>query len=92
MKAFSIIVKRKKIDYPEHYPKISENQVDKILKHCKKYNIKPQVCAYYENWKDFCSDWCDFIGLTKTEAKERLYGEEGEFLIFKGWGIIRFSL
>lgn len=79
-------------NYPEMYPALDEEKTKKVIKHCKRYNIEPNVCAYYEDWEDFCSDWCDDIGYTRTDARELLHGGKGEFQIFKNWGILRFSI
>ena len=86
------ILEENGIDYPEWYPQLDEEKIKNIIKHCKKYDINPEICAYYEDWEDFCSDWCDNIGYSRTEAREKLHGGEGEFMIFKNWGIIRFTL
>jgi len=80
------------IVYPEMYPELDELKKKKIIAHCNRYGIYPEICAYYYDWEDFCSDWCDEIGYTRTEAREKLHGGNGEFMIFKGWGIIRFVL
>jgi len=81
------------IGYPDWYQPLDEIKIRKILKHCKEHRIEPNVCAYYSDWDDFCSDWCDEVGCTKTEARSRLQDGKrtGEFLEFIDWGIIRFT-
>lgn len=81
-----------KLDYPDMYPELDEDKTKKIFAHCNRYNIEPVICAYYEDWEDFCSDWCDHIGYTRTEARDKLHGGIGEFMIFEGWGILRFVI
>lgn len=80
------------VNYPSWYPKLDEDKMHHIIEHCEKYNLEPDICAYYKDWNDFCSDWCDGLGFTENEAKEMLYSNTGEFLIFENWGIIRFTL
>lgn len=83
---------REDIRYPGMYPDLDDDKIEIILKHCDYHKIEPDICAYYEDWEDFCSDWCDYIGLTEEEAREKLNGGdfEGEFIDFGDWGIIRF--
>ena len=78
--------------YLKGYMNVIDEHISKIYKHCEKYNIEPEVCAYYSNWNDFCSDWCDDIGMTRTEAKEIYHGGKGEFLTFASGEIIRFII
>lgn len=82
------------VQYPDNYPKLEEKQIKSILRHCNRWGIKPVICAYYDDWQDFCSDWCDNIGLTKTEARELLYGayrDKSEFLKTNTGLIYRFE-
>lgn len=66
----------------------------KIEKHAKRYGIKAEICAWYQDWKDFCSDWCSpNIGYTKTEARKLLHGGIGEFMYLPNeLGIVRFVI
>lgn len=70
---------------------ITEEIKNKIEKHMKRFNLN-DVCAYYLNWNDFCNDWCDDIGYTRTEARKKLHGGVGEFQIIKSFGIIRYTI
>lgn len=79
-----------RINYPEMYPELSEDKIQKILEHCERYDLEPDVCAYYEDIDDFYSDWCDDLGYTEEEADEMLDSYSGEFIEFDGWGILRF--
>ena len=67
------------------------DEVKKVERHLKRYNLN-RICAYYYDWNDFCSDWCDEIGYTKTEARNLLHGGKGEFQIIEGLGILRFEI
>lgn len=79
--------------YLASHMKITPALLVKIAKHCKRYGIKNEICAYYKDWEDFCSDWCsDNIGYTRTEARKLLHGGKGEFVIFKTGEIIRFVI
>ena len=85
-------IPKESIEYLSQFMKVDNELKEKILKHCKRYNLKPEICAYYFDWEDFCSDWCDEIGYTRTEARKLLHGGKGEFLKFDSNEIIRFTL
>ena len=81
------------IKYLSGYINVTDEVKEKIEKHAKRYGIKSEICAWYADWNDFCSDWCDNLGYTKTEARDLLHGGIGEFMTLPdGNGIIRFSL
>lgn len=80
------------IEYPTAYPKLNETQAKSIVRHCNKYVVPKEICAYYSDMQDFFSDWCDDLGYSRTEARALLYCGKGEFKTFKGFGIIRFAL
>lgn len=85
---------RDSIRYLNRYIKVTEEIRQKIEKHAKRYGIKAEICAWYQNWNDFCSDWCsNNIGYTRTEARRLLHGGKGEFMFLPdGLGIVRFAL
>lgn len=70
---------------------LSENEIKAINRHMKKYNVS-RICAWYEDWNDFCSDWCDEIGYSKSEARKKLHNGSGEFQTIKCLGILRYSI
>ena len=70
---------------------LEEHEIKKIESHMKRFNLQ-EVCAWFSDWKDFCTDWCDDLEYTKTEARNRLHGGAGEFQIIKTLGILRFTL
>lgn len=80
-------------EYVEGYIKrqLTEKEIKSIKRHCKRYNVST-ISAWYFNWEDFCSDWCDDIGYTRTEARDLLHGGKGEFKIIDGIGILRFNI
>ena len=86
------------IKYLSNYIKVTEKLQKKIETHIRRYGLRPQddgtiICAYYSDWEDFCSDWCDDIGYTRTGAKKLLHGGRGEFMILPDeQGIIRFII
>lgn len=82
------------IEYLENMSnlKVNEELKKKIEKHMKRFNLYNGICAYYYDWNDFCTDWCDDIGYTRTEAKKLLHGGIGEFQIIKDLGIIRYTI
>lgn len=79
-------------EYLSQYVKLTDELEKKIVRHMERYNAG-EICAWYEDWEDFCSDWCDGIGYTRTEARNKLHGGIGEFMILPdGNGIIRFDV
>ena len=81
------------IDYLSGYIKLTEAIKQKIEKHAQRYNIKAEICAWYSDWEDFCSDWCDDCGYTRTEARKLYHGGIGEFMkLPDGNGIVRFVI
>lgn len=78
------------IDYLSRFLEL----ISKINAHKKRYNLIGEICAYYSDWKDFCSDWCNPpISYTRAEARELLHNKTGEFMILPNkLGIIRFVL
>lgn len=76
----------------DYQNRISEDQAISLLKFCKKYGVEPVICAWYEDWEDFCSDWCDYIGYSRTEARAKLHGGVGEFKIFSDGTICRIEM
>ena len=54
---------------------------------------KAEICAWYSDWEDFCSDWCDICGYSRTEARKLYHGGIGEFMkLPEGNGIVRFAI
>lgn len=80
------------IEYLNHYAKVTEEVMNKLQSHIEKYNLSDEICAWYYDWEDFCSDWCDGVGYTRTEARRLLHGGKGEFKIIEGFGIVRFVI
>lgn len=65
----------------------------KIEAHAARYHIKAEICAWYSDWEDFCSDWCDICGYSRTEARKIYHGGIGEFMkLPEGNGIVRFTI
>ena len=80
-------------DYLSHYIAVTDELEHKINKHARRYKIEPKICAWYYDWEDFCSDWCDDCGYTRTQARKLLHGGIGEFMILPNRnGIIRFVI
>ena len=47
-----------KKDIDDYLNRLTQEQEKELLKYCNKYNVKPVICAWYEDKKDFVSDWC----------------------------------
>jgi hypothetical protein len=75
-------------DIDDYQNRLTEEQKDKLIKHCNDYNIKPEICAWYDDLEDFFSDWCN-IGYKRTEARELLNSNKDEFCKFKNGEIVR---
>ena len=82
------------IDYLRQYINVTNEIKQKIEKHANRYGIKAKICAWYEDWEDFCSDWCsENIGYCRTEARKLLHGGIGEFMFLPNYlGIVRFVI
>jgi len=78
-------------DIDDYLNRLTDEQKETLIKHCNKYNIKPIICAWYNDLEDFYSDWVDNIGYSKSEAKEKLImsNNKGEFKRFKNGSIVR---
>lgn len=86
-------ITKESLDYLRQYIKITDMIKDKISAHAKRYGINARICAWYADWEDFCSDWCDQCGYTRTEARKLYHGGKGEFMNLPGGnGIIRFAI
>jgi len=72
--------------------RLTEYQKKILIRHCNRYEIKPVIIAWYDDWEDFCSDWCEQIGYTRTEARKRLNSGNGEFCKFSNGEIVRLSM
>ena len=69
------------IEYLSDYICVSKDVIRAIQRHAKRYGIMPGICAWYLDWEDFCSDWCDQCGYTRTQARKLLHGGIGEFQV-----------
>ena len=76
---------KKSEEYLSQYIKLIDKIKQKIESHANRYNIRAEICAWYSDWKDFCSDWCDGCGYTRTEARKFMNLPNGN-------GIIRFVI
>ena len=75
----------------DYQNRLSDDQKQKLIKHCNKYNIAPIICAWYQDTKDFIDEWVQY-GYTRTTAREKLLmknDNSGEFKTFSTGEIIR---
>lgn len=80
---------KKSEEYLSQYIKLTNKIKQKIESHANRYNIRAEICAWYSGWEDFCSDWCDGCGYTRTEARKLYHGGIGEFMnLPNGNGIV----
>lgn len=47
---------KKSEEYLRQYIKLTDNLKQKIEAHVARYHIKAEICAWYSDWEDFCSD------------------------------------
>lgn len=66
-------------EYLSDYICVSKDVIRAIQRHAKRYGIMPGICAWYLDWEDFCSDWCDQCGYTRTQARNCCMEESGNF-------------
>lgn len=84
---------KKSEEYLRQYIKLTDTIKQKIEAHAARYHIKAEICAWYSDWEDFCSDWCDIRGYSRTEARKLYHGGIGEFMkLPEGNGIVRFVI
>lgn len=80
-------IEKESLEYLQGHMTVTDEITNKILNHCKRYNLEPEICAYYSDWEDSST-----VGYTRTEARELYHGGKGEFLTFNSGDIIRFVM
>lgn len=80
--------------YLSQYINVNKVLEGKIDRHIKRYGLSGDVCAYYSDWEDLCSDWCSApLYYTRTEVRNLLHNSSGEFMVLPNeLGIIRFVI
>ena len=79
-------------DIEDYQNRLTEKQKEYLIKHCNAHEIKPEICAWYDNMEDFYSDWVNGVGYSKDEAKSLLVNNDGgEFKKFKDGSIVRLN-
>jgi len=79
-------------DIDDYKKKITDEQARMLIKHCNHHGVAPEICAWYDDMKDFYSDWCGkSVGYTKEQAKRVFFEGKniGEFKVFKNGEIVR---
>ncbi|PGK51875.1 hypothetical protein CN918_29220 [Priestia megaterium] len=80
----------------DYQNKITKEQEKELIEHCNAHNISPDICAWYDDMKDFYQDWVydNKIYKTKEEAYDRYKEglETGEFKAFNNGEIVRLVL
>ena len=80
-------------DIDDYQNRLTDTQKEQVLSHCNEKNIKPNICAWYDDMDDFYSDWCEELNYSLEDADSLLSDESGEFLEFENSAsIIRFSI
>ena len=82
-------------DIDDYQNRLNEEQAKLLIRHCNKYNVKPKICAWYDDMEDFYQDWIydNEIFKNKREALERFNNgkQDGEFKKFKDGEIVRLA-
>lgn len=78
-------------EYLEQYMELTPVILAKIARHCKRYHIDENICAWYENYSDFQLDW-SHCGYTAMEMRRLYHGGIGEFQTFPNGNIIRYVI
>lgn len=82
-----------KNDIDDYQNRLTEEQKEIVVAHCNTMNIKPNICAWYDDLDDFNSCWVDEIGYSEEDAERLLNDQDtGEFIEFDNETIIRFAL
>lgn len=78
-------------DIDDYQNRLTPEQKENLIKHCNKYNVAPEICAWYDDMDDYYSDWCsDNIGYSKAEARDKIKtNDNGEFKKFSNGEIVR---
>ena len=83
-------------DIDDYQNRLTDQQKNVGIEHCNEYDIKPVICAWYDDMQDFYTDWIhdNHIFKTEDEADSRYQEgvETGEFLKLKDNQIVRFSV
>ena len=81
-------------DIDDYLDRLTEDQAKLLVRHCNRYGIKPIICAWYDDLDDFFEDWCDQVGFSESEARQRLKEGKsvGEFKEFSDGQIVRLAI
>lgn len=85
---------KKSEEYLRQYIKLTDALKQKIEAHAARYhNQSRNLRLVVRTGKNFCSDWCDICGYSRTEARKIYHGGIGEFMkLPEGNGIVRFTI
>ncbi len=78
-------------DIDDYQNRLTEKQKKLLIRHCNRYQIAPEICAWYDDMDDFYSDWVEQIGYTKTGARKLMQDNKDEFKRFSDSSIIRLA-
>ena len=80
----------KSVKYLSRYIEVDDVIKKRIIRHSVYFRMAPEVCAWYRDWEDMCSDW-ESLGYSRTEIRKMRHGGIGEFMTLpNGLGIVRF--
>lgn len=80
-------------DIDDYQNKLTDEQKTVLIKHCNKYQIEPNICAWYDDDDDdFHDDWMENANYSLDEADDLFNDNPDEFLQFDDMQIIRLAL
>lgn len=80
--------KYEKKDIDDYLDNLTEEQTIQLLTHCNRFDIKPDICAWYTDLEDLFEEFSNY-GYSRTEARKIFHGGLGEFKKFKNGEIVR---
>lgn len=76
-------------DIKDYRDKITKEQAEKLIEHCNRYEIYPNICAWYDDYEDLVWDWYEHCSMDKLEVDEMYKYNQGEFVEFDNGEIVR---
>lgn len=75
-------------DIVDYMDKITPSQSKVLLSYCNDNNIKPEICAWYEDREDFIDEWKRY-GFPDTETAIEFLENDEQFVEFNNGEIVR---
>jgi hypothetical protein len=76
-------------DINDYRNKITEEQAQKLINHCNRHDISPDICAWYDDIDDLFDDYKEHCDYTKTITREMLRENKDMFCTFKNGELVK---